>query len=1044
MRKFTKLLLTLAMLFGAVGVNSVKAISLGDEITSLPGITDGTKFIISDNGTKAKYFYGTSSNDGGNENKNAELASIPADAYFYFTLEAYTGDDIENAYWIKITNADGEGYPYGSDGASYYYLNAVLVYTDVVISGTKNGWGGNKKDALWYVTYDAENGFSFQNVYRADAGSKSWLAIGNNFETSQQYLKLYSAPTDPLADYKAALSAKIARANMYNGVAYTTASFEALTAEITTAQAALAAAASAESLTTATTNLQAKIDALVFAEGYENLTAAMFKAWDKADAADAVSTGTANCTYNLFTATDLPYGESSVGYLHYADLSSYDKLIVVATAKRPRIMMNRDVNEGQWSETESDSHLIDNTKGGWSAKYFSNENNVYTADLAKLVADKGFAHLNAIKVEGWQVTDVITGMYLYKAPDPLAPLKEVLSEKIALAQMYNGLAYSETSFTALTSEIKAAEGALNNAEATEESLTTAKDNLQAKIEALTFKEGYENLTAAMFKAWNKADAADAVSTGTAGCTINMFTSTDLPYGEGGVSYLHYADLSSYEQLIIVTTAGTPRVMMNRVVDGGQDNANEDESKMLDMPKYDWTKDYYSNVNNVFTVDLALITKEKGFAHLNTIKDYNWGKVTVTGMYLYKTPDPLGEYKDALKDKITEANAINTFGKSAESIATLTQAINNGNVALVNANATQESLESATAAIDDAIAGLVLADGYTNLKQNMFMTYASVDDPGDGTKPGVDCAYVIHEATGQPYGDAGVTEFKWVDLAGYDKLYIVTMGTVKPRIMFNRLVANGNQAETQADSKMIDINPNNAYTWSTEKYQTINGNVYEIDLNAIRKDYGFVRLHAIKGSNYSNSLYVTDMLLYKSDEDVAVKVSSAGWTSFSSDKNVTVPDGITAYAASYDGTYVDLQPVTEVPAGNAVLIEGEIGTYRLPVVANATTIENNDLFVSDGTVTGESGSIYALSNGSHGVGFYNVGASVIVPAGKAYLVIENDIIATREFVGIGGATAIREVQTEESADNSLYNLAGQRVVKAQKGLFIQNGKKFFVK
>ena len=60
--------MTLALLIG--GVNSVKAIILGDQITSLSGITDGTKFIISD-GTKAKYFYGTGSGSGENENKNA-------------------------------------------------------------------------------------------------------------------------------------------------------------------------------------------------------------------------------------------------------------------------------------------------------------------------------------------------------------------------------------------------------------------------------------------------------------------------------------------------------------------------------------------------------------------------------------------------------------------------------------------------------------------------------------------------------------------------------------------------------------------------------------------------------------------------------------------------------------------------------------------------------------------------------------------------------------------------------------------------------------
>ena len=171
----------------------MKAIILGDEITSLSGITDGTKFIISD-GTNADYFYGTGSGSGENEIKNAALASVPDGSYYYFTLEAYTGDDVDNAYYIKITNADDEGYPYGSDGESNYYLNAVLGYSEHVISGIKTGWGSNQKDALWYVTYDNEKGFSFQNVYRADNGGKSWLAIGNDFVTSQQYLKLYSEP----------------------------------------------------------------------------------------------------------------------------------------------------------------------------------------------------------------------------------------------------------------------------------------------------------------------------------------------------------------------------------------------------------------------------------------------------------------------------------------------------------------------------------------------------------------------------------------------------------------------------------------------------------------------------------------------------------------------------------------------------------------------------------------------------------------------------------------------------------------------------------
>lgn len=188
MRKLTKLMLTLALLFVAVGGAKIYAFkSFGEAITSLNYITGGGKFVISDNGTKAKYFFTN------NENENAALADVPNDAYYYFTLEKYTGDAVsgDNIYKIKITNAAGTKYATGGG-----YLNAVLTYADVVISGPEAGWsnvGNEIKDALWYVTYDAEKGFSFQNVYRSENSSKSWLPISNNFVADQQYLKLYKS-----------------------------------------------------------------------------------------------------------------------------------------------------------------------------------------------------------------------------------------------------------------------------------------------------------------------------------------------------------------------------------------------------------------------------------------------------------------------------------------------------------------------------------------------------------------------------------------------------------------------------------------------------------------------------------------------------------------------------------------------------------------------------------------------------------------------------------------------------------------------------------
>ena len=188
MRKFTKLMLVLALL--VIGVSGAKvhaSKSFGDAITSLDYITGGGKFVISDNGTNAKYFYTN------NENENAKVANVPNDAYYYFTLEKYTGDAVsgDNVYKIKITNAAGTKYATGGG-----YLNAVLTYADVVISGPEAGWsnvGNELKDALWYVSYDEEKGFSFQNVYRSENSSKSWLPISNNFVADQQYLKLYKS-----------------------------------------------------------------------------------------------------------------------------------------------------------------------------------------------------------------------------------------------------------------------------------------------------------------------------------------------------------------------------------------------------------------------------------------------------------------------------------------------------------------------------------------------------------------------------------------------------------------------------------------------------------------------------------------------------------------------------------------------------------------------------------------------------------------------------------------------------------------------------------
>jgi len=107
----------------------------------------------------------------------------------------------------------------------------------------------------------------------------------------------------------------------------------------------------------------------------------------------------AECAWVIGESSGQPYGDSNVNA--FADLTGFDALIITFSEGSPRVLLNRDQDEGQWDANEANSHLIDNTKAGWSSKYFSTKDGVMTVDLKALVNDKGFAHLHAIKGANW-------------------------------------------------------------------------------------------------------------------------------------------------------------------------------------------------------------------------------------------------------------------------------------------------------------------------------------------------------------------------------------------------------------------------------------------------------------------------------------------------------------------------------------------------------------------------------------------------------------------------------------------------------------------
>ena len=378
-------------------------------------------------------------------------------------------------------------------------------------------------------------------------------------------------------------------------------------------------------------------------------------------------------------------------------------------------------------------------------------------------------------------------------------------------------------------------------------------------------------------------------------------------------------------------------------------------------------------------------------------------------------DALYTEKSALLAAINKGNAQNSFAKTAASFAVLTSAISDAETELDNASATAESLTAAITPINSAIAGFVLENGYTNLTEDMYNTW---NDNYIPTNPSaVGCNYNLNVSTGQPYGDGNVQYLNFADISDFSKLIILgTDGA--PRIMMNRLEVGNGGGDANGGS-----------------YVQIADNFVEGKKEVDLTEYDYAHLNAIKGANYS-SVTVSDMLLYRT-----VTIGSTGKGTFGSlTKNAKLND-VTVYAATYnDGTgKVTLTEVPSgiVPAGKGVIIEAAEGSYEPTFDVDASDI-TSDLLVSNGTVTGDGSTIFALANGKNGVGFYLVKSGKTVPAGKAYLVIP--VLSTREFIGFDGeTTGIKTIDNAQVADK-YYDLQGRRVAQPTKGLYIVNGKK----
>lgn len=181
------------------------------------------------------------------------------------------------------------------------------------------------------------------------------------------------------------------------------------------------------------------------------------------------------------------------------------------------------------------------------------------------------------------------------------------------------------------------------------------------------------------------------------------------------------------------------------------------------------------------------------------------------------------------------------------------------------------------------------------------------------------------------------------------------------------------------------------------------------------------------------------------ESLPLSVGAAGYATLIAPVALEIPAGVEVYTAAFEDGRAKLTSISDViPANVGVVVKAAQGTYNF----NITTTENVATSALSGVPNTENvaseSAAFILANGKHGVGFYKLSsANRTIHGFRAFYTAPAEAQAVSAFLLENNVTGIEEIET--SADKApIYDLSGRRVAKAEKGVYIQNGRKIFVK
>ena len=209
--------------------------------------------------------------------------------------------------------------------------------------------------------------------------------------------------------------------------------------------------------------------------------------------------------------------------------------------------------------------------------------------------------------------------------------------------------------------------------------------------------------------------------------------------------------------------------------------------------------------------------------------------------------------------------------------------------------------------------------------------------------------------------------------------------------------------------------------------------------------------AKKCAQVAFSSLVIDYTVSEKDETYTLSIGDAGAATLVLPFEASIPDGVKAYKLTgVNGNRIQTEELAgKLPANTPVLVNADKGDYQFA----STTMASQDIVPQAGLLTGswlgetvaQDNYVLQMQNGQ--VAFYPVKSDdIVLKPRQAYLTLPvTSLKANKLTIDFSGATAIKNIESGRTAEDTIYNAAGQRVEKmTTPGLYIKNGKKYIVK